>query len=1013
MVGLRRSPPNLGHGVLLRPRLLAELIRRFDTRVVSIIAPAGFGKTTLLAQAVHENGLARRGEDVWLSCLPGDAVESQLAEGLAGALGRTATRPDLSTITEAVLAHAPLPVALILDDVHEVPAGSGGASLLDDLIAHLPANGHIVLAGRTDPAVHVTRMLTTGEALTLGEKDLRLRPDELSALAQLRGLDSDALSASGGWPALASLSASAGRAVAERYVWEEVLGRLTTHEQRALAALALLDGGDIALVETALGADFDTAVVSAVPLVERRADGSLRPHPLWQPALAGVLSEDEAGEIRRRGAVELRGRGDLARAASLLLPAIDDRDWRELSQVIVAGCFLSQWVTKADLLTSWLAQLPASRADEPAALLLRASVNRTLQIVGDDTRPLLDAAMRKARETGDARLELAALTHLGHIAWWHDDLPTLIDLYQRGLALESEGVPEAAGVVGLGKAMVAQLAHDHDAMLAEIERVDRGQLDPGLATGADWLHARALVALGRGAEAIPIADRAATEPGLAMQAVRAERVVARWFAGRILEADQVLRTMDPAHERIPRDRFLLGVIAAGGHALLGRVDEAERCHAIASAERGSVEGRRPELFLGHTRALIAVARGDETAAAGAMTEAIGDDPIDRPLLDVLRVVLAPLYLLLPQRRHEIDGIPLGPDYRRALEVARLLVAARSGPVRPVPFDSEQVLSALGVRWALELAVRTTDIALARFVLEVWGRPGRDQLRDWSMTGEMHAGARSLLKTLPTPPSVVTRLRVLGPMALERGGEPVTHADWRRERVRSLLAMLVNRGRTSREVCAAALWPESDAEAALGNLRVTLGYLQKVLEPERASGDATWFVRTDGDTLSLAEEGLLVDAWELDALLDEADAADRSGAPSAALRSYEGALDLWHGDYLADVYDDWAGPERDRVRARFLTASIRAGELLVGQGEVDRALRIATRAVEAEPWSEPAHRLVMASHLARGDRASARRALDRCYSALAELGVDPEPSTAVFERAILAGVTSERSTSSSA
>jgi ATP/maltotriose-dependent transcriptional regulator MalT len=85
--------------VLLRPRLLAELLRRWDTRVVCVTAPAGFGKTTLLAQAVHENGLARRGEDAWLSCLPGDAVASQLIEGLAGALDRgDVLRPDLSTI---------------------------------------------------------------------------------------------------------------------------------------------------------------------------------------------------------------------------------------------------------------------------------------------------------------------------------------------------------------------------------------------------------------------------------------------------------------------------------------------------------------------------------------------------------------------------------------------------------------------------------------------------------------------------------------------------------------------------------------------------------------------------------------------------------------------------------------------------------------------------------------------------------------------------------------------------
>ncbi len=174
--------------MLLRPRLLAELLRRWDTRVVCVTAPAGFGKTTLLAQAVHENGLARRGEDVWLSCLPGDAVASQLIEGLAGALDRgDVLRPDLSTITEAVLAHAPLPVALIVDDVHEIPAGSAGAAFLDELIAALPANGHVVLAGRTEPPVRLARLLASGEAISVREADLRLRPEELTDLAHLRG----------------------------------------------------------------------------------------------------------------------------------------------------------------------------------------------------------------------------------------------------------------------------------------------------------------------------------------------------------------------------------------------------------------------------------------------------------------------------------------------------------------------------------------------------------------------------------------------------------------------------------------------------------------------------------------------------------------------------------------------------------------------------------------------------------------------------------------------------------
>ncbi len=312
MPGLRRSPPHLGHGVLLRPRLLAELLHRFDTRVVCVTAPAGFGKTTLLAQAVHENGLVGRGHDVWLTCLPGDAVASQLLDGLAHAFDRPTTSSlDVSTITEAVLSRAPVPVALILDDVHEIARGSDGAALLDELISQLPANGHVVLAGRTEPPVRMARLLTTGDAIVLGEEDLRLAPDELASLAQLRGLADDALLESGGWPALASLSASAPPGVAERYVWEEVLGQLSVSEQRALAALALLDGGDLPLVAGAIAAPVDGRALSQVPLVERREDGSLRPHPLWRPALADVLGDDEIGEVRRRAAAILRSRGDL------------------------------------------------------------------------------------------------------------------------------------------------------------------------------------------------------------------------------------------------------------------------------------------------------------------------------------------------------------------------------------------------------------------------------------------------------------------------------------------------------------------------------------------------------------------------------------------------------------------------------------------------------------------------------------------------------------------------------
>ena len=79
-----------------------------------------------------------------------------------------------------------------------------------------------------------------------------------------------------------------------------------------------------------------------------------------------------------------------------------------------------------------------------------------------------------------------------------------------------------------------------------------------------------------------------------------------------------------------------------------------------------------------------------------------------------------------------------------------------------------------------------------------------------------------------------RLRVclLGPFALDRDDRGVAHPDLRRERVRQMLSYLAIHPRTTRQRVAAELWPDFGDEAAGRNLRVTLAYLQRVLEPGR-------------------------------------------------------------------------------------------------------------------------------------------------------------------------------------
>jgi LuxR family maltose regulon positive regulatory protein len=85
-VGLARLPMPLADEVS-RPRLLARLDARWLHPVTVVQAGAGFGKSTLLAQAVRANAVEPRGIDVWHACTPGDVVADVLGPALLGVLG--------------------------------------------------------------------------------------------------------------------------------------------------------------------------------------------------------------------------------------------------------------------------------------------------------------------------------------------------------------------------------------------------------------------------------------------------------------------------------------------------------------------------------------------------------------------------------------------------------------------------------------------------------------------------------------------------------------------------------------------------------------------------------------------------------------------------------------------------------------------------------------------------------------------------------------------------------------
>jgi LuxR family maltose regulon positive regulatory protein len=183
-----------------RPRLIERLHRGLDTTLTLISAPAGFGKTSLLAQWLAEIAPHERSR-AWVSLDAGDSNAATFwsyvvaaLQAAAPGIGATA-RPDLADVQpppiESILAtvmnelgSSGTPMILVLDDYHLVDSmdvQAGVASLLE----HRPPNLHVVVATRADPGFPLARLRARGELTEVRAADLRFTQDE--AVAYLNG----------------------------------------------------------------------------------------------------------------------------------------------------------------------------------------------------------------------------------------------------------------------------------------------------------------------------------------------------------------------------------------------------------------------------------------------------------------------------------------------------------------------------------------------------------------------------------------------------------------------------------------------------------------------------------------------------------------------------------------------------------------------------------------------------------------------------------------------------------
>jgi predicted ATPase/DNA-binding SARP family transcriptional activator len=112
------------------------------------------------------------------------------------------------------------------------------------------------------------------------------------------------------------------------------------------------------------------------------------------------------------------------------------------------------------------------------------------------------------------------------------------------------------------------------------------------------------------------------------------------------------------------------------------------------------------------------------------------------------------------------------------------------------------------------------------------------------------------------------------------------------------------------------------------------------------------------------------------------------------------LDLYQGDLLPDLYDDWVIRERERYRQLYLDLLLHLAQHWRTQGDYRRVIDLASRVLAQDPANEAAHQHLMFGHFAAHDRNAALRQYEACARSLRdELGVEPSPETRALYRRI--------------